>query len=404
MPVYPKGDGKWLVRVHSRGRPVSWVVDGSKADAQMFEARKRVELAVTGPPRSVPGFWAFCRDHYSPSAKLRLKAGWYTRQRSMLATLALFFGEEKLDRIDSASFESFARFRRKAGLRTSSVNNECRVLARVLSFAREQGYPVAVPRWTPLVERDKRAQAAWTDAEVAALLDSCARVSPDLVPVVVFLANTGCRRGEAIALRWEDVDLARGYVRIQPSPEWQPKNGKPREVPISRSLLPWLQRPQEGRHVFPSRTGAGWACWPARAFDRARDDAGLEGGAHRLRHTFASNFLAAVPDLYLLARVLGHSDVAVTRLYAHLLPDHLARARGAVEVSAGLTPAGLKARLRWTQAQIVSGPSPEQVVSLDGATPKKRKAPDESEACDGAGYRARTDDIQLGKPRVRSRR
>ena len=53
---------------------------------------------------------------------------------------------------------------------------------------------------------------------------------------MMFLANTGCRRGEALALQWIDVDLAQNMVRITPSEEWQPKNGRPREIPISDEL------------------------------------------------------------------------------------------------------------------------------------------------------------------------
>ncbi len=51
-----------------------------------------------------------------------------------------------------------------------------------------------------------------------------------------------------------------------------------------------------------------------------------------MRHTFASHFLQKVPDLFLLAQVLGHSHQRLTELYAHLLPDHLARARNAVNL------------------------------------------------------------------------
>jgi site-specific recombinase XerD len=68
-------------------------------------------------------------------------------------------------------------------------------------------------------------------------------------------------------------------------------------------------------------------------FDRARDAAGLEGGVHKLRHTFASHFLAKEPDMYLLAQVLGHSYTQVTERYAHLLPSHLARARDVVSIT-----------------------------------------------------------------------
>ena len=70
--------------------------------------------------------------------------------------------------------------------------------------------------------------------------------------------------------------------------------------------------------------------WPRNQFNRVARQAGLSGGPHTLRHYPASHFLAHCPDIYLLARVLGHSDVTVTRLYAHLLPDHLAKARNVV--------------------------------------------------------------------------
>jgi integrase len=56
----------------------------------------------------------------------------------------------------------------------------------------------------------------------------------------------------------------------------------------------------------------------------------IKGGPHRARHTFASHFLAAKPDLFLLGKLLGHSHTRVTELYSHLIPEHLAEARNVV--------------------------------------------------------------------------
>ena len=52
------------------------------------------------------------------------------------------------------------------------------------------------------------------------------------------------------------------------------------------------------------------------------------------RDGYASHFLRAVPDLFELARVLGHSHVRITELYTHLLPGHLERSRNAVNLPA----------------------------------------------------------------------
>ena len=96
-------------------------------------------------------------------------------------------------------------------------------------------------------------------------------------------------------------------------------------------MLPFLERPGK-RWVFTSERGTRFAYWPQRAFDRARTAAGLRGGPHTCRHTFATHFLQRKPDLFLLAKLLGHSQAYVTELYAHLLPDHLATARNVVSL------------------------------------------------------------------------
>lgn len=124
-------------------------------------------------------------------------------------------------------------------------------------------------------------------------------------------------------------------IRIWPSDDWRPKNGKPREIPISKALMPILTGAKASdKWVFPSSTGERYAAWPKLQFDRARKKAVLVGGPHTFRHTYASHFLKARPDMFLLAKVLGHSEITITRRCSHLLPDHLERARDAVNFSA----------------------------------------------------------------------
>jgi integrase/recombinase XerD len=339
---------------------MEWVLRGTKADAEAFEARKRVELETTAPettqPRVVPTFLDFCVTRYRPHAELHLKAYSWEKQSYLLARLAQDFGSAKLNEINHHAVETYARRRIAEGLRPVSVNNELRALRRVLNFAREEcKVPIAAPAWSLLPERGKRRVRAWTAEEVARLIDVCAEISPDILPLVVFLANTGTRRGEALALTWDNVDLTRRQIRIWPSEEWQPKNNKEREVPISDALFPWLAGARlSEKWVFPSlETRERYVHWPKRQFDRARKAAGLTGGPHTLRHSFATHFLAGCPDLFLLARVLGHSDVAVTRLYAHLLKDRLARARNVVSFASPIGPAALAAQQRWGEVLLV---------------------------------------------------
>jgi integrase len=260
---------------------------------------------------------------------------WWTKEKYILATLVEHLGDVRLTDLHAGVVETFARQRLAKGLKVSTVNNELRVLRRVLNYARERCYLVSASKWKPLTDRGPRRVTWWTRGELVALLAAVKREAPEVLGLVVFLANTGCRKGEALALTWEHVDLARGMVHIWPSEEWEPKNRRPREVPISSELRHVLMRaPRSSAYVFPSRRGGRFAYWPQRDFDRARKAAGLRGGPHTLRHSFAAHFLAGCPDLYLLAQLLGHSHGRTTELYAHLLPEHLERARDVVDVGA----------------------------------------------------------------------
>lgn len=368
MPVYPKGTGKWRVVVSLKGQRKDWVLEGTKADARAFEARKRAELeagATSLDVRVVPTLRDFtgAEGPYLQHTREILAPSTSRNRGYQIASLVEVLGDMRLNDIDRQAVSAYQSERRRAGVRPSTVNDDVKVLIAILNFARERKLPVGKPSFQSLPERGKRRNAEpWSRDEVARLLDVCARgdvgkPGPDafkgdaaLLPVLVFLLNTGCRRGEALALEWENVDFTRGHVRIWASEEWQPKDDDNREVPMNDVLRSWLVRMHasaESRWVFPARGGERFSYWPQRRFDLVRTAAGLTGGPHRCRHTYASHFLAACPDLFLLARVLGHSHQRVTELYGHLLPDSLSRAAAAVSFAPEVGPAEAEAMKRW---------------------------------------------------------
>jgi integrase len=355
-----------VIQCKQNGRAIrkAFVIRGTKAEARTFEARMRSELEAGDvvKPALVPRFSSFCVDEYKPSAKLHLKPATWTKRSSQLATLIEFFGECLLTDINDQLVDAYKRERRDAGLKNVSINNELRVLRKVLLFARdERGIALSPPRMRFLAEGDRRPKV-WNAGEVKRLFDACAKSAPALLPILVFLVNTGARRGEALALRWEHVDLERRLVKIWPTEEdddegeaWEPKNRRPREVPIGDRLLPWLSGERaSATWVFPSSNVGRFAYWPENTYQRVQRLASLSGGVHTLRHTYASHFLQAEPDLFLLAKILGHSHTRVTELYSHLLPNHLERGRNAVAFAPEVGPAIVKAKTRWRSAEVVA--------------------------------------------------
>jgi integrase len=146
----------------------------------------------------------------------------------------------------------------------------------------------------------------------------------------------GLRRGELLALRWEDVDLAAGVIHVERS--WDAKEGVVgpksragrRTVPIPAVLRDFLveHKLRSGRHVgLVFGTSYAQPFTPSNVRKRANAAwarAGLEPiGLHECRHTFASLMIAAGVNAKSLSAYMGHSSVTITLdRYGHLMPGN----------------------------------------------------------------------------------
>ena len=154
----------------------------------------------------------------------------------------------------------------------------------------------------------------------------------------------GLRRGEAMALRWTDVDLKAGTIHVQRSwdPEHGPgdtKNRNRRHVPIIGLLREHLAAERlkqppglelcfglaEHRPFRPDRLQErADAAWKAASLERLT--------LHDCRHTFASLAIAAGVNAKALSTYMGHSGVSITLdRYGHLMPGNEAEAAGLLD-------------------------------------------------------------------------
>lgn len=380
MPIYQgRRPGLWRVTVYHHGRNQEWSFEGTKPEARTFEAEKRVELGARDlNHRQSPTFVDFCERVYVPHAETHLKRStWWKVRRYQVKVLALIIGERKLTDIGPEEVDRYKRARLSAGTRASSINNELRVLGRILNYARELRYPCTDSKIKRLPMRGEPRVKVWTAAEVERIFAACATTAPEILPLLVFLANTGARKGEACAAEWSWVDEERAMLRIPSTEAWQPKDGEARDVPLSAEVLAAIPR-RSPRWLFPTLAGQGRKGFPEETFRRVRRAAGVAGSPHRFRHTFASHFLAKVPDMGLLAQVLGHSDTRVTELYAHLLPGHLDRARNVVRLlpDSGATLAAKTVSKRnqsGTTQSVTSSAGKRKAVKRAVSKPKRPK-------------------------------
>jgi integrase len=262
-------------------------------------------------------------------------------------------GHRKVGALTVRELDAFASHKLAAGYAPATVNRMRETLRSALSTAVRQdrlirnvaryGGGVAAPR--PPVDR-------FTDHELALLLKAAR--DEHFFPVLLLLARTGLRIGEACGLRWRDLNLTSMPPRL--TVVWQldrwgelvhPKTAAsrrtiPLRTEVAAELEAWDQRQRQRATdgfdnvyglVFTTRTGR-----PieqrnvSRAFHRARVAAGVDHGSLK---TFRSTVATQLADAGLhpskIQAFLGHAHVTTTMTYytaitdvdeaADLLPD-----------------------------------------------------------------------------------
>lgn len=336
MPIYKgRRPGTHRVVIWLKGKPLEWIVEGNRGDARQFELDKRVELrakAVTASRRELT-FSELCRERYEPHAAIHLGANTWNNDRVyQVATLKEHFGKLRLSEVGSR-IDSYKKARLAGGMQASTLNLHLKVLRAILNWAVGEKLLSEAPKVKLLPEGERRVHW-WRLEDVATIYRTAREKHAWMVPILHFMLETGCRKGEVIAAEWSWVDWAAQELRIPVTRFWRPKSRKPREVPLSPALLATLRKLQkDAGPIFPRPDGKPYEAFPKDAWNRMTEEAGLRCGPHTTRHTFASHFLAKVPDLQLLSKLMGHSHTMVTERYAHMLPDRFEKARGVVSMA-----------------------------------------------------------------------
>lgn len=212
---------------------------------------------------------------------------------------------------------------------TETVRKEMSLIGRVINIAiREWG--LYLPAGNPLKmvtlpagcrARDRRL----TNDELAKLVLEAKLSRSKILSVAIELAiETAMRRGELVALRWEDVDLEQRVARIRIS-----KNGEPRDVPLTSravEVLKTLPRPAKGGPVLGTIRGDSIN----QSFQRLCRRLGIEDMRwHDLRHEATTRLVEKLGgDIVSVSAVTGHKTLQMLKRYTHPRAAELARRLG----------------------------------------------------------------------------
>ena len=301
-----------------------------------------------------------------------------------------FFGGRSVDAVTPLEVEAFIRAQLREGLTRKSVDHHLGLLSSIYKYAVKRGYARVNP--VDLADRPRQLKVDadiryLTIEELAALIRAVPEDTLGRIERVLYVtaAMTGMRRGECVALRWQDVDWTVGLIRVRRSygdGEFGPPKSRrsSRAVPMADQVAAELDRlyqespfqdeddlvfchPELGTVYDPSKM--------RKRFVDAAERAGLRAVRfHDLRHTFGTQMAAAGAPLRAIQEWMGHSDYRTTSIYADYAPDptqgamYAAKAFGALGGSNSTAPA-LEDELI---AGLTTRPAPD-IGSLAGPRP-----------------------------------
>jgi integrase len=357
--IYRRKDGRWVGQAHKDTGGRSFVYGRTQRDVREQLTVIRRELQQGIPP--ITGRMPLARYLESwliDSAKPTLRASTFVSYRTIVRKhLIPKLGRVQLAKLTPLMIERFLNERIETGLSPRRVQYIHAVLRRALNRAMKAGYigrnvaTLVDPPRVPHKEIEP-----FTPSQVRVLLE--ATKGNRLEALYSVALAVGLRQGEALGLRWEDVDFEAGLIHARF--ELQRLEGKFQLVElksrrshrtvamppyIAEKLLEHGARQREEHlllgpewHdsdlVFTSHTGR-----PldgrnvTRSFQRLLKRAGLpKRRFYDLRHSCATLLLVQGVPARVVMEILGHSQIGLTmNTYTHVLPELTRAAAGGMQ-------------------------------------------------------------------------
>lgn len=241
-----------------------------------------------------------------------------SRDMDSIKRLLPVFGGYQLSAITTNMISDY-RSERAIKVKPATIYLELALMRRMFNVARRE---FKLVKDNPVADLsfsvgNKNARDRWLTVEDEQRLLEAATNPVWLRMLLLTALHTGMRRGEMLALKWQDVDMFRRLITIHRS-----KNGDKRAIPLSQTLYSVFKQAKIrdiSGLVFPIAIRSLRA-----AFDKALAKANIaDFHFHDLRHTFATRLVQNGVDLFKVKEILGHKTIIMTMRYSHHCCDSL---------------------------------------------------------------------------------
>ncbi len=320
-----------------------------RAAAEVLRLEQEAQKAAQA--QEAVTFGSIFDAHYLPHTLANKKRNSYVTERGLYQKwIAPVIAGKPLKTVSPFDVERIKRAMADGGVGPRTVYYAVCVVRQVFNFARDHGLTecLSPTAKTKKPKFDNRRLRFLTSEEADRLLAALKAKSQEVYEVVLLSLRTGARASEVFRLTWADVDMERGLLTLLNT-----KNGRTRVAFLTgdaKDMLEAKSRGDKSALVFPSKKGKQIVAIST-TFDRVVKALGLNDDVadtrqrvvfHSLRHTYASQLVAAGVDLYVVKELMGHEMIQMTERYSHVGDNQRHAAVRALEKSLGVDNANKK--------------------------------------------------------------
>lgn len=337
MSIFKRGKTYWFNFIFNGQHVQQSTKQGNPRIARQMEAACRTALAkgevgIT-EHKAVPTLARFIEQRFTPWVRAQFEQAspktwknWYRIQLKNILGYAPL-AARKLDAITGEHAADYAAHLQARGLKPASVNASLRALRRSLKVAAEWGIIPAAPKIKLLRGEAHRERVVTPDEEQRYL----AAATPLMADIATVLVDSGMRPEECFRLRWESITWTHPQARYGTLQVTHGKTAAARRmIPLSPRVRAILERHwQRAQHptvgwVWPAETRSGHM-EPSTVRKHHNEALATSGVApfvlYTFRHTFLTRLGASGCDTWTLARIAGHSTIAMSARYVHPSAD-----------------------------------------------------------------------------------